>query len=78
MKFLDSFGTTVGFNLVEGEENHTSWQGALMSLGIMIVVFAYLVQSVIVLCNYQGTMFTSTLLKNYFSNEYIFGQDAGF
>ena len=73
---FDNFGTSVGFNFSEDSSNYTSVCGSILTCFIMLLTFAFTLQSIIVLNGRLGTVFTTTLEKE--ANEgRIFNKEDG-
>ena len=60
---FDNFGTSIGFNFSEESSNYTSLCGSILTCSIMLLTFAFTLQSIVVLNGRKGTVFTTTLEK---------------
>ena len=72
----DNFGTSIGFNFSEESSNYTSVCGSILTCFIMLLTFAFTLQSIIVLNGRKGTVFTTTLEKEANAGR-IFNKDDG-
>ena len=71
--YFDFFGEQVGFS-VNGQKSHKSYEGTIISLGILATVLSFAVNKFILSITHSDTMHTTAVEKNYFdeSTEYKF------
>ena len=74
----DIFGSTVNFNYADGETQYRSTCGALLSLSITFITLLFTIQQTIVLKNYEGTLFTTSIQKNSLEDDYTVTEEDGF
>ena len=60
-KYLDMFGSSMGFNFSEKSADYRSWVGSLATILIFILTLTATVQNVIILHNRDGTMIIEAL-----------------
>ena len=68
----DAFGSPVLFNYEEGNQTYRSATGSCISILSMLFTLIFFVQQAVVLSQYKGTTFTSTLVQDYLSTDFTY------
>ena len=68
----DTFGSPMLFNYEEGNQTYRSATGSCISILSMLFTLIFFVQQAVVLSQYKGTTFTSTLVQDYLSTDFTY------
>ena len=71
--YFDFFGEQVGFS-INGQSSHKSYEGTIISLGILATVLSFAINKFILSITHSDTMHLSAVEKNYFDEFFKFDQ----